>query len=149
MMKSLDERFWSHVMASFLVFLATSFFGSISYGEALLDGPFETFYSNGQVKEKGVYRDGKREGRWEQFYVGGQLKSKGDFENGDGVVKWFDKEGQWLSTERWVEGEDGERRLDEFDENEQLIQRTYLRDSEPVRTEWFDEDGNLTETEFY
>ena len=149
MMKSLDERFWSHVMASFLVFLGTPFFGSLSHGEALLEGPFKTFYPNGQVKEKGAYKDGERDGRWEQFYAGGQLKSKGNFENGDGVVKWFDKEGQWLSTERWVEGEDGERRLDEFDENEQLIQRTYLRESEPVRTEWFDEDGNLTETEFY
>ena len=95
MMNSLDERFWSHVMASFLVFLGTSFFGSISYGEALLDGPFETFYSNGQVKEKGVYRDGKREGRWQQFYADGQLKSKGDFENGVGVVKRYGKDGQW------------------------------------------------------
>ena len=65
MMNSLDDRFGLHGMASFLVVLGTSFFGSISYGEAPLDGTFETFYSNGQVKEKGVYRDGKREGRWE------------------------------------------------------------------------------------
>ncbi|MCS5567128.1 MAG: hypothetical protein NZ743_03795 [Pseudomonadales bacterium] len=148
-MNTLDERFGLHVMASLLVFLGTSCFVSLSYGESLPDGPFETFYSNGQVKEKGIHKDGKRHGRWEQFYAGGQLKSKGDFENGDGVVKWFDKEGQWLSTERWVEGEDGERRLDEFDQNKQLIQRTYLRDNKPFRTEWFDEDGNLTETEFY
>ncbi|MEE3278585.1 MAG: hypothetical protein VX211_02225 [Pseudomonadota bacterium] len=136
-------------MASFLVYLGSSFFGSFSHGESPLDGPFQTLYSNGQVKEKGAYRDGDRHGRWEQFYVGGQLKSKGNFENGEGVVKWFDKEGQWLSTEKWVDGEDGERRLDEFDENEYLIQRTYLRDGQPHRTEWFDEGGNLTETEFY
>ena len=148
MMNSLDERFRSHVLCAVLYFFATFFLVSLSYGE-LLDGPFESFYSNGQVKERGAYSDGKREGRWEQFYAGGQLKSKGDFNNGVGVVKWYDKDGQWLSTERWVEVTDGERRLDEFDENEQLIQRTYLRDNQPFRTEWFDEDGNLTETEYY
>ena len=136
-------------MRRLLLFLSIFLLGSYSYSESPPEGPYETFYSNGQLKEKGTYKDGKRDGAWEQFHDAGQLKSKGNFNNGDGLLKWFDKEGQWLSTEKWAEGEGGERRLDEFDENDQLIQRTYLRDTQPLRTEWFDEDGNLTETEFY
>ena len=113
------------------------------------DGPYKTFYDNGQLREAGTYEDGQRDGPWEHFYDDGQLESKGTFTNGNGLVEYFDKDGQWLSTEKWTEGEDGQQRLDEFDENDQLIHRTYLRDGQPLRTEWFDEDGNLTETEFY
>ena len=136
-------------MRRLLLFVSVFLLGSYSYSESPPNGSYVTFYSNGQLKEKGTYKDGERDGAWEQFYDTGQLKSKGNFKNGEGLLKWFDKGGQWLSTEKWVEGDEGERRLDELDENEQLIQRTYLRDSQPLRTEWFDEDGNLTETEFY
>ena len=148
-MTSIGKSCRFQAMTRLLHFLSIFLLGSYSYSESPPDGPYETFYSNGQLKEKGSYKDGKRDGAWEQFYDAGQLKSKGNFNNGEGLLKWFDQEGQWLSTEEWAEGENGERRLDEFDENEQLIQRTYLRDAQPLRTEWFDEEGNLTETEFY
>lgn len=137
------------ISRSFLLILSVFLLGPHSYCELLGDGPYEAFYQSGQLKERGTYKDGRRDGLNEQFYEGGQLKSRGNFDNGNGLVKWFDKDGQWLSTEKWTEGENGERRLDEFDENEQLIQRTYLKDSQPLRTDWFDEDGNLSETEFY
>ena len=58
------------------LFLSVFLLGSYSYSESPSDGPYETFYSNGQLKEKGTYKDGIRDGAWEQFYDAGQLKSK-------------------------------------------------------------------------
>ena len=148
-MKCPGEERSFQIARPLLLVLSAFLLGPHSIGESLGDGPYETFYANGQLKERGAYKDGRRDGLWEQFYDAGQLKSEGNFDNGNGLVKWFDKDGQWLSTEKWTEGENGERQLDEFDENEQLIQRTYLKGGQPLRTEWFDEDGNLSETEFY
>ena len=82
-------------MRRLLLFVSVFLLGSYSYSESPPDGPYETFYSNGQLKEKGKYKDGERDGAWEQFYDAGQLKSKGNFKNGEGLLKWFDKGGRW------------------------------------------------------
>ena len=37
------------------------------------DGPFESYYKNGQLKEKGTYKDGEWDGLWEEYYKNGQL----------------------------------------------------------------------------
>jgi antitoxin component YwqK of YwqJK toxin-antitoxin module len=41
------------------------------------DGPFESYYKNGQLEEKGTYKDGEWDGLWEEYYKNGQLKGKG------------------------------------------------------------------------
>ena len=40
------------------------------------DGPFESYYKNGQLKEKGTYKDGEWDGPFEMYHENGQLWSK-------------------------------------------------------------------------
>ena len=47
-----------------------------------LDGPYEEYYENGQLKAKGTIRDGEVEGRWEEYYENGLLMTKGTMKDG-------------------------------------------------------------------
>ena len=53
-----------------------------------MDDPWVRYYENGQLMEKGIYKDkgdyknGKEEGPWVRYYENGQLESKGTFQNG-------------------------------------------------------------------
>ena len=40
------------------------------------DGPFESYYKNGQLKDKGTYKDGELDGPYEMYHENGQLWSK-------------------------------------------------------------------------
>lgn len=42
-------------------------------------GPYESYYENGSVYERGMFRDGRFEGPFETFYDNGQLYRKGAF----------------------------------------------------------------------
>ena len=42
-------------------------------------GPFEWHYENGQLKEKGSYKDGEYDGPREMYYENGQLKEKSTY----------------------------------------------------------------------
>lgn len=70
--------------------------------EDIKDGPYETFYENGQLVEKGNFKNGKPEGLFEEYYDNGQLKTKGNYKNGekDGLWETFDEEGKlgWSDT---------------------------------------------------
>ena len=46
------------------------------------DGPFEERRFNGQLYEKGCYKDGKLDGLYEKYYENGQLWQKGPFKDG-------------------------------------------------------------------
>jgi len=45
-------------------------------------GYWEEYYSNGQLKSKGPYINGKEDGYWEEYYDNGELYSKGNYING-------------------------------------------------------------------
>ena len=47
------------------------------------DGPFESYYKSGQLKEKGTYKDGEWDGLWEEYYRNGQLSEKGVYKDGE------------------------------------------------------------------
>jgi len=32
-----------------------------------LDGPWETYHDNGQVRDKGIYKDGRKCGEWSEY----------------------------------------------------------------------------------
>jgi len=60
------------------------------------DGPYENYYDNGQLQEKGTYAAGERDGPAERFYENGQLQSKGTYVAGnrDGPYERFYESGQ-------------------------------------------------------
>ena len=63
----------------------------MSNNNELKDGPWINYYFNGQLAEKGNYKDGKREGPCSSYFcVNGQLMQKGSFKEGK-------REGPWIS----------------------------------------------------
>ena len=51
-------------------------------------GVRETFYPDGQLKERLHYRNGQFHGVWENFYPSGQLKYRDYYRNGDSYGVW-------------------------------------------------------------
>jgi antitoxin component YwqK of YwqJK toxin-antitoxin module len=52
------------------------------------DGPYERFYNNGDLDEKGSYDSGKRSGDWIKFYQNGKLEYKGTYKNDKKLGTW-------------------------------------------------------------
>ena len=62
--------------------------GEIKNGKR--EGPWVSYFENGQLWDKGDYKNGKEEGPWVAYYDNGQLYLKGEYKNGK-------KEGPWES----------------------------------------------------
>ena len=60
------------------------------------DGPFENYYDNGQLQEKGTFVAGELDGPYEFYYENGQLSEKSNFVAGelDGPFETYDENGQ-------------------------------------------------------
>lgn len=63
------------------------------------DGPYTTWYENGQVKEEGHYRLGAIEGRVTLYHENGRKKAEGEYRKGRQVGAWsyWDQEGKPVS----------------------------------------------------
>lgn len=46
------------------------------------DGPWVSYYANGNKMSEGAYRRGEKEGRWMQYWSNGNVKSVADFVGG-------------------------------------------------------------------
>ena len=91
------------------------------------EGPFKTYYDNGQKKLDGKYKDGKKDGLWYEWYENGQKYSEGNFKDGkvDGLAtEWYEngqkswegtyKDGELISEKCWDKNGNEERCLEEF-----------------------------------
>lgn len=67
----------------------------------LLDGIYEEFYPNSQLKVKGVYKKGVKHGRWMYWKEDGQLLKKVYWRNGDQIkdAVTYSDEGKVLTQE--------------------------------------------------
>ncbi|MBO76245.1 MAG: hypothetical protein CME17_02335 [Gemmatimonadetes bacterium] len=72
------------------------------------DGPFESYYRSGQLKEKGTYRDGELEGLCEEYYKNGQLSEKVIYKDGEphGPFEAYSKNGQLYGRGTYNMGEE-------------------------------------------
>ena len=110
-----------------------------------LDGPYEEYYENGQLKAKGTIRDGEVEGRWEEYYENGRLMTKGTMKDGepDGPYEHYDENGQ-LQTKGTMKDGEVEGPWEEYYENGQLMtKRTYRAGGYDGPYERYDENGQL------
>jgi len=57
------------------------------------DNPQVSYYDNGQLLEKGIRKNGKKEGYWVRYYDNGQLLFKGTYKKGK-------RDGPWISHNR-------------------------------------------------
>ena len=58
------------------------------YGDRGREGPWVSYWENGQLEMKGDYRDRGREGPWVSYWENGQLEMKGDYKNGKTEGPW-------------------------------------------------------------
>jgi len=64
--------------------------------DGLKQGNWEEYWNNGEIEERGSYKDGKEDGIWEKYWSNGQLQYKGSYKNGEryGVWEWYNYDGQ-------------------------------------------------------
>ena len=65
--------------------------GNIKNGK--LEGPWISYYSNGQQLAKGNFKNGKSDGLWLSYHDNGQLGAKGNVKKGEyeGYWVWYNK----------------------------------------------------------
>ena len=166
-------------MKKLLTILCLVLLSSYSYSQDLPpDGPYEDYYENGQLKEKGNLRDGKENGLWEFFYENGQLERRGNNKDGemdglwefyqengqlefrsnykdgkwDGFIEFFNEDGLFWFKNCYKNGEEINMSYcyERFYENLQFRSKGNVKnDKKEGLWEYFDEDGNLTGTEEY
>ncbi len=71
-------------------------------------GPFESYYDNGQLRAKCTYKDGKFDGSYEEYHKNGQLYKKCTYKNGkieDGPYEEYYKNGQLYKKCTYKDGE--------------------------------------------
>ena len=71
-----------------------------------ITGIVEEFYENGQLKVRQYYKDGKVDGWWESYHINGQVRGSGSVIEGnqDGVYVWFDSNGVPFMTRLYKNG---------------------------------------------
>ncbi|OGX31626.1 MAG: hypothetical protein A2787_03485 [Omnitrophica WOR_2 bacterium RIFCSPHIGHO2_01_FULL_48_9] len=71
------------------------------YAAIMADGPYEKFHSNGKLRKKGAYINGKREGLFQIYYGNGILREEGFYKNDkrEGMHKEFYKNGSIKTIE--------------------------------------------------
>ena len=66
--------------------------GTMKDGE--WDGPFKEYYENGQIMEEKTYKNGNRDGQYKEYSYNGNLKSEETFNNGSSTFKYYHDNGQ-------------------------------------------------------
>ena len=72
-----------------------------------LDGVWESYYGNGQLRWKENYKDGELDGVWESYYGNGQLRERENYKDGekDGVSESYYENGQLNEKRIYKDGE--------------------------------------------
>ena len=137
-----------------------SLFWSWVTGIGCPGGPDETYYENGQLEEKGIYKDGQRDGPYEFYHNNGQLGLKMTYKDGepeDGLFESYDENGELWLRGTFKNGEfDGP--YERYDDDGQLVQKLTYKDGKlhgPVEIkgtynndekcgEWFEDGETVT-----
>ena len=56
--------------------------------KSLKDGDFVSYFPNGNIREKGMFKDDAKNGQWETFFPNDSPREKGAFTNGQQSGKW-------------------------------------------------------------
>ncbi|HAR41493.1 MAG TPA: hypothetical protein DCS07_02495 [Bdellovibrionales bacterium] len=74
--------------------------------DAVFQGPYSSFYSDGRKKSQGQLKNNKLVGHWKRWHSNGLLESEGDWDEGrpDGYWKIFSSNGRLLEYGRFQKG---------------------------------------------
>jgi antitoxin component YwqK of YwqJK toxin-antitoxin module len=118
----------------------------ISYKNDTKDGPWKSYYENGQLKEEGNYKDGKNyHGQYKEYHENGQLKHDGKYKDGiqEGICKLYYENGQMELETNFKDGEHNGQ-YKEYHENGQLkYERNYKDGEDYGQYKEYHENGQL------
>jgi antitoxin component YwqK of YwqJK toxin-antitoxin module len=105
----------------------------IKLGEGLIDeqglkqGPWKEFYTSGELRGEGAYKDGARIGKWKFFYANGKQEQIGKYKEGGrphGTWVWYYPDGELKREETYLNGrEEGEHI--EYSPTGEIIKKGY------------------------
>ena len=77
-----------------------------TYKDSLLHGPYNAYFSNGNLKEKGYFDKGLKSGAWEIYHPSGALDTQIKYRGGKayGYVITYDDKGTELYRSYWLNG---------------------------------------------
>ena len=87
------------------------------------DGDFEIFFQNGQLKEKGIVKNGVLDGIWESYYENGQLEIKTTY----------------------IKGKNNGLYTSYFENGQIKFETIYINNIRQNYYKWYDMNGNLIE----
>ncbi len=92
------------------------------YNHGIYEGPYFSYYANGQVKVEGNYENGTMEGIWKKYYESGQLMETVSMhhneENGPFVEYW--ENGNLKAEGNYLDGDNENGELKLYNEQGQL-----------------------------
>src|SRR6202012_31644 len=76
------------------------------YAGKVLNGKYTSFYLTGNLKEKGIFKNGVKNGKWVAWYDDGKIKEISVWQKGlkKGYSKEFDTEGELISKVKYKNG---------------------------------------------
>ena len=109
-----------------------------------VDGPYESYYENGQLWEKGNLNNEKLDGLIERFHKNGQLKLKVTYKNGklDGLHEEFYENGQ-LRGKTIYKNDLIEGTSEDYFDNGQLHSKIRYKGDTEVDVETYYKNGQL------
>ena len=115
--------------------------GNIKDGKK--DGLWNTWYGNGQKRYEKTYKEGKEDGRWNQWYRNGQKKSEETYKDGelDGLLTTWYESGKKRNEQTWKNGTVDEK-WTVWHENGQKEWEGTIKDGNFISEECWDKDGN-------
>lgn len=117
--------------------------------QEITNGPYETYYNNGQLKTTGNYKNGERDGLWQNYYENGVLESQVTFTEGKmvGVLETYHLNGQLRGQVDYIDGKENGI-MEIYYENGQLMMKGLFKEA-LQSGEWvyYDEQGEIIETE--
>lgn len=124
--------------------------GKINYKDGKKDGVHESFYKNGKLRFKKNYKDGKLHGLSEEYYFNGQLDYQGNFKDGkeDGIHQSYYENGQLVTAENYKNGKLNGLHERFFEDGQMRFRSIYI-DGVLGPYEMFFEDGRIEKSVIY
>jgi|GEM_PF-2570260 antitoxin component YwqK of YwqJK toxin-antitoxin module len=76
------------------------------FEQCLHHGMYINYFSNGQTKDSGYYKNGRRQGYWTEWYSTGQMKQTGIYDKGEKHSSWkiYNEQGILVQLEEYKHG---------------------------------------------
>jgi len=117
--------------------------------EGAKDGVWKEYFSNGNLRAEGKYKDGKRIGGWKFYHENGNLEQTGnynDYGELDGTWRWYYTSGELLREESYFTGLADGHMIEYSEEGDVITEGDYIEGYEDglwiFESEYHKEEGS-------